>query len=61
MPPKPERDRVLASILVKAFRGELVPQHPNDESASVLLERIGQERTVRSAQDRLAIEDWRRK
>lgn len=32
------------SILVKAFRGELVPQDPNDEPASVLLERIRAER-----------------
>lgn len=29
-----------ASMLSKAFRGELVPQDPNDEPASVLLERI---------------------
>lgn len=32
------------SILAKAFRGELVPQDPNDEPASVLLKRIGIER-----------------
>lgn len=32
------------SILAKAFRGELVPQDPNDEPASVLLERIRVER-----------------
>jgi type I restriction enzyme S subunit len=32
------------SILVKAFRGELVPQDPNDEPASVLLERIRAQR-----------------
>lgn len=33
-------DRLEAAILAKAFRGELVPQDPNDEPASVLLERI---------------------
>lgn len=33
-----------AAILAKAFRGELVPQDPEDESASVLLERIRAER-----------------
>jgi len=34
------------SILSKAFRGELVPQYPNDEPASVLLERISSTKTV---------------
>jgi len=33
-------DRLLQSLLAKAFRGELVPQDSNDEPASVLLERI---------------------
>ena len=33
-----------AAILAKAFRGELVPQDPNDESASVLLARTKAER-----------------
>lgn len=33
-------DRLEAAILAKAFRGELVPQDPDDEPASVLLERI---------------------
>ena len=33
-------DRLEAAILAKAFRGELVTQDPNDEPASVLMERI---------------------
>lgn len=33
-------DKLPQSILAKAFRGELVPQNPNDEPASVLLQRI---------------------
>ncbi|TBW09683.1 type I restriction endonuclease subunit S [Azotobacter chroococcum subsp. isscasi] len=37
-------DRLTQSILAKAFRGELVPQDPNDEPASVLLERIKAQR-----------------
>jgi type I restriction enzyme S subunit len=37
-------DKLNQSILAKAFRGELVPQDPNDEPASVLLERIRAER-----------------
>ena len=54
MPPKTNEFRIAAeaasarklidqldrAILAKAFRGELVPQDPNDEPASVLLERI---------------------
>jgi len=38
-------DRLTQSILAKAFRGELVPQDPDDEPASVLLERIRNEKT----------------
>lgn len=34
------------SILKKAFSGQLVPQDPNDEAASVLLERIRAERAA---------------
>ena len=37
------------SILAKAFRGELVPQDPNDEPASILLERIREEREKATA------------
>ena len=37
-------DKLTQSILDKAFRGELVPQDPNDEPASVLLERIRHEK-----------------
>jgi type I restriction enzyme S subunit len=33
-------DRLTPALLSKAFRGELVPQDPSDEPASVLLERI---------------------
>lgn len=37
-------DRLTPALLAKAFRGELVPQDPNDEPASVLLERIQAQR-----------------
>jgi type I restriction enzyme S subunit len=37
-------DKLTQSILAKAFRGELVPQDPNDEPAAVLLERITAQR-----------------
>ncbi len=33
-------ERLTPALLAKAFRGELVPQDPNDEPASMLLERI---------------------
>ena len=38
--------RLEAAILAKAFRGELVPQNPDDEPASVLLDRIRAERAT---------------
>ncbi|BEV07296.1 restriction endonuclease subunit S [Methylophilus sp. DW102] len=37
-------DRLTQSLLAKAFRGELVPQEPNDEPAAELLKRIEAER-----------------
>ena len=37
---KTQVDRLTQSILAKAFRGELVPQDPNDEPAVVLLSRL---------------------
>jgi type I restriction enzyme S subunit len=39
-------DRLTQSILAKAFRGELVPQDPNDEPAGALLERIKAQRAA---------------
>jgi type I restriction enzyme, S subunit len=39
-----QQDRLDRSILAKAFRGELVPQDPNDEPAAILLDRIRAER-----------------
>ncbi|MBD2318171.1 restriction endonuclease subunit S [Phormidium tenue] len=42
-------DTLNQSILSKAFKGELVEQDPNDEPASVLLERIQKEREKEKA------------
>lgn len=39
-------DRLTPALLAKAFRGELVPQDPDDEPASVLLDRIRAERAA---------------
>jgi type I restriction enzyme, S subunit len=39
-----EVDRLTPALLAKAFRGELVPQDPNDEPASILLERVKAEK-----------------
>ena len=45
-------DRLDQAVLAKAFRGELVPQDPNDEPVSVLLERIRAERAAAPAPKR---------
>lgn len=42
-------DRLDQSVLAKAFRGELVPQDPDDEPASVLVERIRAKRETAPA------------
>lgn len=42
------------SILKKAFSGQLVPQDPNDEPASVLLERIAEEKVEAVAKTKKA-------
>jgi type I restriction enzyme, S subunit len=42
-------DHLDQAVLAKAFRGELVPQDPEDEPASVLLERIRAERSAERA------------
>lgn len=46
-------ERLTPTLLAKAFRGELVPQDPNDEPASVLLERIRAERAAQPAKKRV--------
>ena len=43
-------DKLTQSILAKAFRGELVPQDPNDEPTTVLIERIREERSERKTE-----------
>lgn len=43
-------DRLEATILTRAFRGELVPQDPADEPAAALLDRIRARRAPAAAQ-----------
>ena len=44
-------ERLRQAVLKQAFEGELVPQDPNDEPASVLLERIRQERARKAEEE----------
>ncbi|GEM_PF-2904981 len=45
-------DKLNQSILAKAFRGELVPQDPDDEPAGVLQERINKQQTFKKREDK---------
>lgn len=47
-------ERLRQSILKRAFEGKLVPQDPNDEPASALLERMRAERTSRVINNKVA-------
>ncbi|RKG97232.1 restriction endonuclease subunit S [Corallococcus carmarthensis] len=47
-------DKLEQSVLAKAFRGELVPQDPNDEPASVLIEGIRAQRETAEQEKLLA-------
>lgn len=47
-----QAQRLTPLVLAKAFRGELVPQDPNDEPASALLARIASSNTVVAGKNR---------
>ncbi len=48
-------EQLTPTLLSKAFRGELVPQDPNDEPASVLLKRIHAERVAQPDQPKRVV------
>ncbi|MBK6999932.1 MAG: restriction endonuclease subunit S [Rhodoferax sp.] len=47
-----QAQRLTPLVLAKAFRGELVPQDPNDEPASALLARIGSSYTTAAGENK---------
>jgi type I restriction enzyme S subunit len=49
-----QAEHLFQTLLHRAFRGELTPQHSNDEPASVLLEQIGAEQTQAEAEAKAA-------
>jgi type I restriction enzyme, S subunit len=50
-----QAQRLSPLVLAKAFRGELVPQDPNDEPASALLARIASSNTVVTGKNKLKV------
>jgi type I restriction enzyme S subunit len=54
-------DKLSQSVLAKAFRGELVPQDPNDESAEKLLERILEEKARMETENKQSRKRGRKK
>ena len=49
-----QAEHLFQTLLHRAFRGELTPQHANDEPASVLLEEIGAEQAQAEAEAKTA-------
>ena len=54
-------ERLRQAVLKQAFEGELVPQDPNDEPASVLLERIREERARKAEEEKAKRKPARKK
>ncbi len=54
-------EKLTQSILAKAFRGELVPQDPNDKPASELLKRIKEEKAKVETKTKSTKRGWKSK